>query len=172
MAQTLDNTFVNFAIGGTVNNVKQSVQAVQSVLSIAYSNALTSGTLANQADRIWFDTRTIAASGTDTIDLNGVLTDIIGTTISLLRVKALYVKAYAANTNNVLVGGAGSNQWATWISAATSSVTVRPGGALMLFAPDATAYAVTAATGDILQVANSGAGTSVQYDIVVIGSSA
>jgi hypothetical protein len=29
---------------------------------------------------------------------------------------------------------------------------------------------VTAGTGDILQVANSGAGTSVTYDIIVIGT--
>jgi len=31
---------------------------------------------------------------------------------------------------------------------------------------------VVAATGDILRVANSGAGTSVNYDIIVIGASA
>jgi len=41
----------------------------------------------------------------------------------------------------------------------------------MAGAADATTYAVTAGTGDLLKVANSAGGTSVTYDIVIIGSS-
>jgi hypothetical protein len=37
---------------------------------------------------------------------------------------------------------------------------------------DATAYAVTATTADLLKVANSSSGTGVTYDIAVIGTSA
>ena len=40
---------------------------------------------------------------------------------------------------------------------------------LLLVAPGAAGYAVTAGTGDILKVANSGAGTGVTYDIVIVG---
>jgi hypothetical protein len=38
-------------------------------------------------------------------------------------------------------------------------------------APDVTGYVVTGATGDIFQVANSGAGTTVTYNVVIMGSS-
>jgi hypothetical protein len=168
---SLDQQLISFSIAATLNN-QLDLQLASSPLSYPYSFGMQTGTGANQADKIFTDTRTIAASGTDPLDLNGVLIDPLGATLSLLRVKLLMIRAAAANTNNVLVGGAGSNQWATWISAATTNVIVRPGGALLLFAPDATAYGVTAATGDILQIANSGAGTSVTYDVVIIGASA
>jgi hypothetical protein len=39
-------------------------------------------------------------------------------------------------------------------------------------APDATGYPVTAATGDLVTLTNSAAGTSVTYDVIIIGSSA
>lgn len=170
MAQTLDGQLFSISLAATINNplTKQSVAAA---MNIANSFGWTSGNNAQQADRIWALTNTIAASGNASHDLNGALTDAVGTTLSLARVKLLYVAAAAANTNNVVVGGAGTNTFINWVGAAAHTVIVRPGGALLLIAPDLTGYGVTAATGDILQVANSGAGTSVTYDIVVIGSS-
>jgi hypothetical protein len=72
----------------------------------------------------------------------------------------------------VLAGGAAANGWATAFGDPTDKVKIKPGGTLALLAPGATAYPVTPATGDLLQVANSGAGTSVTYDIIVIGASA
>jgi len=38
-----------------------------------------------------------------------------------------------------------------------------------VYDPSAGGYAVTNSTGDILQIANSSSGTSVTYDIIVIG---
>jgi hypothetical protein len=133
---------------------------------------LADGTGAGQADRMWSDRRTIAASGTDDLDLAGVLTDAFGAVVTFARVRGLLVKAAATNTNNVVVGGAASNQFATWAGGVAHTVNVRPGGMLLLGATDATSYAVTAGTGDLLRIANSGAGTSVTYDIVIIGASA
>lgn len=131
-----------------------------------------SGTALNQADRIFHDTRTLAPSASESLDLAGVLTDVFGALIAFARVKALFIYAAAANTNNVVVGGAGANGFVTWVGGAAHTVSVRPGGLMLLAAPDATAYAVTAGTGDLLQVANSAAGTSVTYDVVIIGASA
>lgn len=84
------------------------------------------------------------------------------------------ISAAAGNTNNVIVGGASSNGFVTWVGAATHTVTVRPGATLALFAgaADAVGYTVTAATGDLLHVANSGSGTTVIYDVIVLGCSA
>lgn len=133
---------------------------------------LATGTAAGQADKIWHDERTLAASASEDLDLTGTLVDAFGATVSLVRVKGLAVYASAANTNNVILGGASANGWTGPFGATTHTLSVRPGGSLFLFAPDATAYTVTAGTGDLLHVANSGAGSSVTYDIVVIGASA
>jgi hypothetical protein len=134
--------------------------------------ALGSGVAVNQADRLFTDTRTLTASASEDLDLAGVLTDAFGATLTFARIKGLVIKASSANTNNVIVGNAASNGFVSWVGAATHTVTVRPGGLLALWAPDATAYVVAAGTGDLLHVANSGAGTSVTYDVILIGASA
>jgi hypothetical protein len=171
MAQTLDSTLISLGISATINNPKALQAPVQAVLALAQSQALTSGTGALQADRLWADTRTIAISGTDPLDLAGSLVDAVGTTITMARVKLIYVAAAAANTNNLILGNGGANSFINWVGAIAHTVTVRPGGFLCLSAPDVTGYVVTAGTGDIFQVANSGAGTTVTYNVVIMGSS-
>jgi hypothetical protein len=134
---------------------------------------LASGTAAGQADKVFHDRRSLAASATEDLDLSGVLLDAFGAVISLARVKGLVIAAAAGNTNNVVIGGAATNPWATLLGA-TGTLTLRPGAFVAVGAggTDVTAYAVTAGTGDLLKVANSGAGTPVTYDIVIIGASA
>ena len=56
--------------------------------------------------------------------------------------------------------------------AAGDGLPVKPGGAFLWVAPDATGVAVTASTGDLLTITNSGAGSAVTYYIVVLGASA
>lgn len=133
-------------------------------------NTLTNGTGANQANEAFFDRRTLTASSTENLDLAGGLTDAFGTTLAFTKIRALAVYAAAANTNNVLVGGAASAQFSTWVGDVTDVVVVRPGGLFLLTAPDATGLAVTATTADLLKIANSSSGTSVTYDICIIGT--
>lgn len=142
--------------------------------SKTYSTSYANGTAAGQANKLFTDTRTITASSNDDLDLNGVLTDAFGGSLALLRVKALVVVAAAGNTNDVVVGGAASNPWLAPFGSATDKVKIKPGGTLALFAgiADATGWVVVAATGDILRIANGGAGTPVTYDIVIIGADA
>jgi hypothetical protein len=139
-----------------------------------YTSILADGFGAGQADRVFHDRRTLSASTNEDLDLAGGLTDVFGAALTFVKVKGLIVAAAAANTNNVVVGGAASNGFVTWVGGATHTLTVRPGAVLALFAgqADTAGYAVTAATGDLLRVANSGAGTSVSYDIVIVGTSA
>lgn len=130
---------------------------------------LADGTGANQANAVFSDQRTLAASGTENLDLAGGLTDVYGAALTFTRVKLLLVRAAAANVNDVLVGGAASNGFVTPFGDATDVVRVRPGGLLLLASADATGFAVTAGTGDLLKMANSAGSTSVTYDIVIVG---
>jgi hypothetical protein len=141
--------------------------------SLARSLSLGSGTGAGKADRVFSDRRTLAASATEDLDLAGSLVDAFGATITFARIKGIVIAAAAGNSNNVVVGAASSNPWATLLGA-THTLTLRPGAfvAVGTGAADATGYAVTASTGDLLKVANSGSGTSVTYDIHIIGCSA
>ena len=132
---------------------------------------LTNGTGALQADVIWSDQRTIAASTTEDLDLaGGGLTDAFGTAFAPAKVKLVAVCAASGNTNDVLVGGDANS---VPIFADVSDIQpVKPNGCYVAMAPGTAGLAtVTAATGDIIQVANSGAGTTVTYDILIIGTS-
>lgn len=137
-----------------------------------WSVHLDSGTGAGKADLRFADTRTLAASATEDLDLAGVLTDVFGAALTFVRIKKLLIKAADANTNNVVVGAAAANPW-TALLGATGTLVLRPGQAVgtMCGAADATCMAVTAGTGDLLKVANSAGGTSVTYDILIVGAS-
>ena len=132
---------------------------------------LTSGVGANQADKMYAATRTLAASGTEDLDLAGVLTDPVGATLTYARVKLIYVTAAAGNTNNVNVTRPAANGVPLFL-AAGDGLAVKPGGMFAWAAPDATGVAVTAGTGDLLTFTNSAGSTSVTYSVVIVGASA
>lgn len=129
----------------------------------------TNGAGANQCDRVWADQRVLNASTNDDLDLAGVLTDVFGVTLTFARIKGMLIRSSAANTQQFTVGAA-TNPFVSWATGTTPAVVVRPGGLFLLVGPDATGYTVTAATADILRIAN-GAGAAVTYDIVLFGSS-
>lgn len=112
----------------------------------------------------------IAASGSQDIDLNASLSDAFGNSITLTKLKLLVIKASPNNVNDLLVGGAASHPLAIFGDAATDIIKVKPGGTLILIAPKAAGYAVVAATSDVLTIANSGSGTAVVYDILLAGA--
>jgi len=141
-------------------------------LLLANFTTMTSGTGDHAADLMWSDTRTLTASSTEDLDLAGSLSPHVGTgTLTFARIKLLYVAAAAANTNNVNVIRPASNGVPLFL-AAGDGIPVKPDGKFIWVAPDATGVAVTASTGDLITFTNSSSGTSVTYDVVIIGASA
>lgn len=139
-----------------------------------FTAELASGTGDSQVDRLFSDERTITASSSENLDLAGSLADALGATITMVELAGLIVTADATNTNNVVLGN-GTNPLigGPFGAAGANTIAIPPGGVFQWFAPkDGQGVAVTASTGDILKVANSGAGTSVKYKIVLFGRSA
>lgn len=148
----------------------QDLVTTDAPVSYTLRTQLATGTGAGQADRIFTDTRTLSASATEDLDLQGSLLTPLGTAFTPARVKALVITAASGNTNNVNVTRPASNGVPLFL-AASDGVAVQPGGALVLVAPGATGYAVTASTGDLVTVTNSAGTTSVTYNVIIIGSS-
>jgi len=139
-------------------------------VNVPVSLALANGTGTNQVDRMFSDQRTLTASTSEDLDLAGILTDAFGVTITFVKVKAIWIKASSANTNNVVVGAASSADFVgPWSTDGTTSIP--PGGSMLVSAP-VSGWTVTATTADILKIANSSSGTSVIYNLVIIGTSA
>jgi hypothetical protein len=171
MVVALSDTNVSLTVRSTMSE-SLDLKTRQAALAFSRSIAFDNGTGASQADKIWDDTRTITASGTDDIDLAGVLLDAFGAALTFAKVKLIAVAAYAANTNNCVVGNAAATQFVGPFGAATHTVAVAPGGFFMVGRPDAAGWAVGAGASDLLRVTNSAGGTSVTYDVVILGTSA
>jgi hypothetical protein len=139
-------------------------------LDVTAAINLASGTGANQADMMWSDTRTVAASDDEDLDLAGSLTGPLGGTLTFAKIKAVYIKAADGNTNNVNLTRPSSNG-APLFLAAGDGIAIPPGGVFLWVAPGA-GVTVTGSTGDLLNIANSSSGSSVDYDVIVIGASA
>ena len=132
---------------------------------------LLSGTAANQADLCFVDERTINASSSEDLDLAGVLADAIGATLTMAEVVAILVIADEGNANNVVLGDA--TQPIPLFGGTNPTFAVKPGGLFFVAAPNAAGLlTVGAGSTDDLKVANSGSGTSVTYQIAIIGRSA
>jgi hypothetical protein len=138
-------------------------------LALQPSTTFTSGTGNNQGNALFSDTRSLGASGTENLDLAGVLVDPLGTTLTFLTVKAIKITADPGNTGNVQVGGAASNTFIGMFGDPTDIINVKPGGTFVWIAPQ-TGASVTAATGDILKIVNSSSTTSVNYSVFIIGT--
>jgi hypothetical protein len=156
-------------IRGTQTNALD-LGTVSLPIDVQASIALDNGTGANQADKLFTDTRTVTTGATDSIDLAGSLTDAFGATITLARVKAIMVTSAAGNTTDIQVARPASNG-VVLFSAVSDAIVVKPGGVFFWAAPDATAIPVTGGTGDLLSIINA-AGASATYNIVIVGSSA
>ncbi len=128
------------------------------------------GAGAGQANVIFADKRSLNPSASENLDMVGTLIDQLGQTVSFTKVRAIAILADATNVNDVVVGGHATAAFASMFGASNNTLKVKPGGMVVLVAPDANGYAVTATTADMLQVANSGAGSAVNYGIVVLGS--
>lgn len=129
---------------------------------------LNDGTGIDQANAVYIDAFSIAASGSQLYDLAGTLTDRLGNPLVFTAIKTILVRADAANVNNVVYGNA-LNDLAGPVSPITATLPILPGGFMLLVNRSAAGWAVVAGTGDQLKLANSGAGSVVTGTIVVIG---
>jgi hypothetical protein len=141
--------------------------------TLSFAKNYANGTGADQADRVYGPRRrTIANSGTpDTLDLAGGTLFMPGSDTAVTFVEITSITIVNLSTVQVLTVGGGTNPLTTWVAASGDGIKIRPGGCFHLSCADATGYAVTAGTGDIIQVATDG-GTNVLYDIKITGRSA
>lgn len=169
MATTL-RTVVTASIATTFRNLldlSTPTDALEETVKIQLAN----GTGANAADLCFHDQRTLAASATEDLDLAGSLAGPFGAAQVFVELRAIMIKAAAGNTNNVRITRPAANGVPLFL-AASDGLDVPPGGVFLWSCPADGKLTVTAATGDLITITNSSSGTSVTYDVVLIGVSA
>lgn len=157
------------SVAGTytgANDVSNPVQTLQRTSRVSLSS---DNEGAGQSDLLFTDTRTIAASGSENLDLSGGLYDAFGNLLNFAEVTGFQVEAALGNTNDIIVGGAATNAFRGPFIDATDKVRIQPGAHVSFATPGNPGWAVVSGFGDILKVANAGAGSSVSYTITIIG---
>lgn len=146
---------------------KVGATVASETVSSLFSWAHTSGATTNQMNQLWVADVTLASNAVRTINLAGGITNSFGTVLTMAEVRMLAISAASANTGTITVGGAAANTFATWAGDSSDKIVVRPGGFLLIVAPDATAYAV-GANGNLMISNNAAASAS--FDIYIGGS--
>lgn len=177
MATTLAINTLRAAIGWNYSNSTSFGADTNNQGGITYTKTLTNGSGAGNAQKIYVAAGTIAGAGTLNLDLAASLVDVFGNSITFANIKVLYVELTTATTaTSIKVGGADSAPFVNWIVSDGTitdeepGVIVRNGGMFMLACTDATGYAVTATTGDILKLTNLDASNTATYRVCLIGA--
>lgn len=159
-----------FSFGVKASFSDQTVLIAQSsqVIDAAKRFNFKDGTGAGQVDRIFANRYTLAAAGTQSLDLAGVLLDYRGIAITMAKVRGIYVAADDANGTNVLtLTRPASNGVPIYIAAGDGDDYAA--GDTRMWASK-TGRAVTAGTGDLLLITNTGTGNAT-VEIVIVGTS-
>lgn len=130
-----------------------------------------SGTGAGQANVLWSDTRTLAASATEDLDLSGTLAGVLTGSKVFAKIKAVIVQAAAANVNDVQVTRKATTGAALFM-ADGDGIALGPGQVFAWFDPTGAGKTITDTTDDVLTFTNSAGTTGVTYTIIVLGTSA
>jgi hypothetical protein len=129
------------------------------------------GSSASQANKRAFKTVTLGSGASSTLDLYGGLTDPRGTVVNFTRVVdfAIYNSGTVAGVDIVRMGNAASNPWSAWVSAATATTDIGPGGVRVFHEPSAAGLAVANGSTDNLKILNLGT-NSIDILVAVVGS--
>jgi len=158
-----------YSLGIGINFIKSlDLGDVTANLTLTRGEVLQDTTAALHADVVYHDARTLADGANETLDIHdGSLSDAFGDALTIDKLKAIYIKNNSTDAN-LLIGGAAATQMGLF-NDVSDVLKLRPGGELLLTAPDADGIDVTANAD--LKITHDGTGSSeLTYDIIVAGS--
>ena len=173
MAMTLSGTSVKATVSTTATNI-ETAETQTAKLSLSKTGTITfaAGDAAGQAETVWARTESIAAGGNWDIDLNAGEVNAFGDTIAFDIVRAvLVINPAATGDPEIYVGGAGANEFDSWLGDPSDTVIVHAGGMFLLATPGNTTTNgyVTGAGQNILRIHNSDGAVAAVVQVVVLG---
>lgn len=136
------------------------------------SDSMADGTGLDQCDVVYGDKDVaLSGSGTNNLDVNAVLADVYGTTISLAKIKFLYIHNKSTTAGDTITIGNHASAALLIFGAAAHTYTIGPNGKFEMWEPSLAGKTVTASTGDILKILNDTSNANT-YDIAFGGASA
>lgn len=136
-------------------------------LNLSRGVTFSEGEGANQFNMAFHDQRSLADGANETLDFHdGSLTNKVGVSITMDKIKALYIKNTSTEAS-LIIGGAAANQLGLFADGSDKLV-LPPGGEKLFIAPGASG--VDCSSNSDLKLEHDGTGSSeLVYDIVVFG---
>lgn len=159
---------LELTVTGTLTNPLDLTTASAPMVSRTAQN-FANGVGASQANVLWSDSRTLTTGATEDIDLvGGGLTDAFGVAVAPAKLRSVVIVSATSNTTILTLFGDVASPLI--LNTAATTFTLQPGGMFVATWPATAGITVTAATADIIQVANA-AGASATYSVIIIGTS-
>ena len=136
---------------------------------VLLDSRFSTGTGANQCDRMYHDTRTLTGSANEDLDLTTLL-DANGVAIALVDVTLIIIEAASTNAGTIDVAPGAANGFDLIWDGTSPLLHLLPGATVMFECPTDPAWVVDG-THKVLNFLNL-VGTSVDYTLTVCGRSA
>jgi hypothetical protein len=137
-----------------------------------YSTSLTNGTgTSGTANQLYVAQSTIAASGNTSFDFASGLTDAIGNSLALARVKFIFINNNNATAASSITVGNATHPLPLF-SAGTTTISINNNGFFAMGDPGSAGILVTGSSFDTVKVVNADSGNSATVNVIVVGSTA
>jgi hypothetical protein len=151
------------------------LSTITDAAKLSYSRGLADGVEEGQADVLWHDQRTLAASAAEDLDLAALDSTAFGSPVAVgfAKVKALMVINLATVAGeDLLVGGAGAGNdaWSAPLDGDADAKIVVPADSALLLVNRMSGWDVESGVSQFLRIASAGAG-SIDYKIAIVGAS-
>jgi hypothetical protein len=127
----------------------------------------------NEADLLYYGARSVALSGSETLVLsNGSLKDPLGAALTFIKIKAICVRVAALAPSGLIIGNAAATPFLGPLAGTAPTYTVAPGGLWIAMTPALAGWSAASGVSDQLKFANAGSIGPVNYDLMLVGTSA
>lgn len=168
-ATTLTRAVVGVTIAPIYqNDITPSVAIYEP--GIVYTSSLTDGDAVNKAEVAYCTNDSVTASGTDSIDVAGGITDAFGNVLTIAKLKTVYVQNLSTTTTDIINVVRPATDGAAIFGADGDLSAVGPGGVFLWHNPSAAGVTVTGADTDNIDIVEVGGINTVAYRICVIGT--
>ena len=158
------STLLTLKVSALQENARDLVTG-RADLAKKYTVTLPTGTGAGQADHAFSDQYSIAASGTQIVDLSAIANG-VGQSIKFTNVKAIIVSQTGGSS--IKVAPNATEGFADWIGGTTPSVEIGDGGVMVVSEP-AAGWGITDNVDDKLLITNNDGSNTAVVDVIVIG---
>lgn len=169
---------ISAALNWNLTKTNTGLQSVSWTDSVTKAFTIADGVGANQAQLLYAGVRTIAAAGTDNVDVFGSLSDPLGTVFSAAEIKAIFVHllSVADDATNgtacssITIGNHATLAFLAGFGAAAHTWTILSGQIFLATNFSAAGWPSVAATSDMLKVLNNDGAVAAAYKLILWGN--